>query len=306
MLSANRPRHQVRRIAWATTMGSIQVSHVGWRRPGGAELLRDVSFTVGNGDRVALVGANGVGKSTLMRLIAGEADRHQRHDLDRRPARRDAPAGRRQRPDRARPDGVARPRSVCRTRPPGWHVPRQRRPSEPMRYATALAEWGDAGGYDAEVFWDACCTKADGRAVRRTGATACCAPSAVASRSAWRSRRCCAATTTCCCSTSPTTSSTCPASDGWRPNCAPAARRCCSSATIASCWPRRRPRSSPSKRAEHGPTAADSPATTRPARHASRTASTHWRSTRTNARGSRSSSSRCVAEPRSATRSRRA
>ena len=53
-------------------MGSIQVSHVGWRRPGGAELLRDVNFTVGNGDRVALVGANGVGKSTLLRLIAGE------------------------------------------------------------------------------------------------------------------------------------------------------------------------------------------------------------------------------------------
>jgi ATPase subunit of ABC transporter with duplicated ATPase domains len=54
-------------------MGSIQVSHVGWRRPGGAELLRDVSFSVGNGERVALVGANGVGKSTLLRLIAGEA-----------------------------------------------------------------------------------------------------------------------------------------------------------------------------------------------------------------------------------------
>src|ERR1700731_3694072 len=26
-----------------------------------------------------------------------------------------------------------------------------------MRYAAALAEWGDAGGYDAEVLWDACC-----------------------------------------------------------------------------------------------------------------------------------------------------
>src|SRR5690348_1005023 len=25
-----------------------------------------------------------------------------------------------------------------------------------MRYAAALAEWGDAGGYDAEVLWDAC------------------------------------------------------------------------------------------------------------------------------------------------------
>src|SRR4051812_35061408 len=53
-------------------MGSIQVSHVGWSRPGGAELLRDVRFTVGAGERVALVGANGVGKSTLLRLVAGD------------------------------------------------------------------------------------------------------------------------------------------------------------------------------------------------------------------------------------------
>src|SRR5687767_4010928 len=71
---------QKRRIpaaAWTTghyrrTVGSIQLSHVGWRLPGGRDLLRDVSFTVGDGDRAALVGANGVGKSTLMRLVAGE------------------------------------------------------------------------------------------------------------------------------------------------------------------------------------------------------------------------------------------
>jgi ATPase subunit of ABC transporter with duplicated ATPase domains len=31
-----------------------------------------------------------------------------------------------------------------------------------MRYAAALAEWGDAGGYDAEVLWDACCLGALG------------------------------------------------------------------------------------------------------------------------------------------------
>src|ERR1700712_5938631 len=53
-------------------MGSISVSHVGWRRPGGAELLRDVGFSVGNGARAALVGANGGGKSTLLKLIAGD------------------------------------------------------------------------------------------------------------------------------------------------------------------------------------------------------------------------------------------
>jgi ATPase subunit of ABC transporter with duplicated ATPase domains len=31
-----------------------------------------------------------------------------------------------------------------------------------MRYAAALAEWGDAGGYHAEVSWDACCLAALG------------------------------------------------------------------------------------------------------------------------------------------------
>ncbi len=31
-----------------------------------------------------------------------------------------------------------------------------------MRYAAALAEWGDAGGYDAEVAWDTCCLAALG------------------------------------------------------------------------------------------------------------------------------------------------
>ena len=36
-----------------------------------------------------------------------------------------------------------------------------------MRYAVALAEWGDAGGYDAEVMWDACCMAALGVSYER-------------------------------------------------------------------------------------------------------------------------------------------
>jgi len=38
-------------------VGAVRVSHLGWRLPGGIELLRDVSFTVGDGERAALVGA---------------------------------------------------------------------------------------------------------------------------------------------------------------------------------------------------------------------------------------------------------
>src|SRR5690242_21342525 len=30
-----------------------------------------------------------------------------------------------------------------------------------LRYATALAEWGEAGGYEAEVHWDACTVRSE-------------------------------------------------------------------------------------------------------------------------------------------------
>jgi ATP-binding cassette, subfamily F, member 3 len=39
---------------------------------GGHEVLKGVSFEVGDRDRVALVGANGAGKSSLLKIIAGE------------------------------------------------------------------------------------------------------------------------------------------------------------------------------------------------------------------------------------------
>ena len=142
-------------------MGSIQVSHVGWRRPGGAELLRDVNFSVGNGDRVALVGANGVGKSTLLRLIAGETTATSGTiTIDGRLGVMRQLVGEN--------DQTVRDLMVAlapqRLQDAAARLARAEAAAneEPMRYATALTEWGEAGGYDAEVFWDACCTKAIG------------------------------------------------------------------------------------------------------------------------------------------------
>jgi len=38
---------------------------------GGVQALRDVSFTVGKGEIVTLIGANGAGKSTILRVLSG-------------------------------------------------------------------------------------------------------------------------------------------------------------------------------------------------------------------------------------------
>ena len=42
-------------------------------RPG-RQLFADVSLNMSSGDRLGLVGINGTGKSTLLRVLAGKAD----------------------------------------------------------------------------------------------------------------------------------------------------------------------------------------------------------------------------------------
>ena len=123
--------------------------------------------------------------------------------------------------DRARP--AARPRRRPRSATPGAaleaaELAMMERDDEQtqMRYAHALADWGDAGGYDAEVLWDTVHDRRARHAVRRRASTASCTRCPAASRSGWRWRRCCAARTRCCCSTSRTTTSTSRASAGSR------------------------------------------------------------------------------------------
>jgi ATPase subunit of ABC transporter with duplicated ATPase domains len=149
-------------------VGHIDINGVSFALPDGRPLLDDVSFRVGEGSTTALIGANGAGKTTLLRMIRREVAPDQGsisiggglgvmdqfighgeggqtvHDLL---------------------IGVA-PARVAR-------AARQLEEAEnalierddldaQMRYATALADYAEAGGYEHETVWDTCTTAALG------------------------------------------------------------------------------------------------------------------------------------------------
>jgi ATPase subunit of ABC transporter with duplicated ATPase domains len=152
-------------------MGHVEVAGVRYELPDGRVLLDDVSFRVGEGAKVALVGANGAGKTTLLRIVTGDLAAH---------------AG-----TVTRSGGLAVMRQMVgtgsttvaelllsvappRVRAAAAEVDRLElrlmdvddEPTQ-MAYAAALAEFADAGGYEIEVAWDTCCTSALGVAFEK-------------------------------------------------------------------------------------------------------------------------------------------
>ena len=51
----------------------VEVTHLSknYRATAQKQVLEDVSFTIDRGDRIALVGVNGAGKSTMIRMLSG-------------------------------------------------------------------------------------------------------------------------------------------------------------------------------------------------------------------------------------------
>jgi len=154
-------------------MGHVDLSGVSYDLPDGRPLLNDVSFRVGEGAVVALVGANGSGKTTLLRIIAGDLA---------------ASGG-----SISRSGGLGVMRQFIGNIRDSWTVrdllfslsPPNLRAAvaeldrlefalmsddseqTQMAYAQALADYADAGGYEAEVTFDACCTAALGISYER-------------------------------------------------------------------------------------------------------------------------------------------
>ncbi|WP_077059519.1 ATP-binding cassette domain-containing protein [Streptomyces sp. MP131-18] len=143
-------------------MGHVEAAHLEYDLPDGRVLLDDVSFRVGDGDAAALVGANGAGKTTLLRLVTGE--------LKPRAGTVTVSGGLGVMPqfvgsvrdDRTVHDllvSVAAPRlreAARAVETAELAVMTDDDQAAQMAYAQALADWGEAGGYEAETMWDMC------------------------------------------------------------------------------------------------------------------------------------------------------
>ncbi|MCA1823644.1 MAG: ATP-binding cassette domain-containing protein, partial [Frankia sp.] len=149
-------------------MGVLEVAHVGYTLPNGHVLLDDVSFRVGDGHKVALIGANGTGKTTLLRILAGDL---------KAPTGTITVDGRlgvmRQFIGSISDERTVRDFLLGLSPASLQHAAHELDSAElammerddertSMRYAHALALWGDAHGYDAEVLWDTCTVAAIG------------------------------------------------------------------------------------------------------------------------------------------------
>jgi ATPase subunit of ABC transporter with duplicated ATPase domains len=149
-------------------VGHVDVNQVSFSLPDGRPLLDEVSFRVGDGTTTALVGPNGTGKTTLLRIIAGDLA------ADEGAVTRSGGLGvMRQFVGSVRDSSTVRDLLVS-VAPAAVRqaaavlelaeLAMMEAEDEPtqLRYAQAISDWSDVGGYEAETLWDVCTVAAVG------------------------------------------------------------------------------------------------------------------------------------------------
>ncbi|HEU5149855.1 MAG TPA: ATP-binding cassette domain-containing protein [Iamia sp.] len=157
-------------------MAVVQVAGASFAHPGGAPLFEDVTFRVRSGQHVALVGANGVGKSTLLRCILGE------HDLTEGTIHTDGTVALMPQAIGTGEEGAATVRdllirfaptavrdaalALARAEAANAAAPTT---ATGLALGDAVIGWADVGGYDAEARWDAACATILGAGLDQAG-----------------------------------------------------------------------------------------------------------------------------------------
>ena len=159
-------------------MSSIVVSELEYAPPGADSLFFDLSFGVAPGEHAAIVGVNGVGKSTILRILSGELEPDEGEF-----ALGGTVLSMTQDVGMSRPDDSLRDMLVevapkaLRDAGRALHVAEAAMyagEDDGTAYAEALTHWGDCGGYELESQWAAAAarsvkTPVDDFATRRVG-----------------------------------------------------------------------------------------------------------------------------------------
>jgi len=143
-------------------VGYIDVAGVSLTLPDGRPLLDEASFRVGAGSTSALVGPNGAGKSTILRIIRGaQAPDAGVVTIDGSLGVMDQFVGHGREGQTVHELLIAvapaRIRAAAEALDAAENalIEDDTEPTQ-MRYATAIAEYADAGGYEHETVWDQC------------------------------------------------------------------------------------------------------------------------------------------------------
>ena len=142
----------------------VGVSNLAYAHPGGDLLFSEVSFRVSPGQHVGLVGTNGVGKSTLLRILVGELSPDEGEyavggSVGYMPQNVGVSDG--EQTVRGLLLSLA-PRSVRQAGESMLALESQLEAGDPsagMKLGEAIADWSALGGYELEGQWDAACRR---------------------------------------------------------------------------------------------------------------------------------------------------